>query len=131
MTYKKEDYQKTKEKHLERQTRYRNNPKKREEYLRKAREKSRKWYAENKHRRQEMNKQWWQNKIKELEKAIGRKRPSICEVCEKKGRIVYDHCHKTDKPRGWLCHNCNVSLGLLNDDVETLKKLTIYLEQNK
>ena len=42
-------------------------------------------------------------------------------------KICVDHCHATGKIRGMLCHNCNVSLGFLKDNPETLQRLTAYL----
>ena len=127
--YNPEEYQRNKEKYLERQKRYRNNPKKREEYLRKAREKSKIWYAKNKHRRYKYNKKWWKNKIKEMEKLMGRPRPVKCEICNQKtDKIVFDHCHKTGKPRGWICDRCNVVLGRVNDNIKLLQDLIKYLQ---
>lgn len=38
-----------------------------------------------------------------------------------------DHCHATGKIRGLLCHGCNVALGLVKEDVETLARLAAYL----
>jgi Recombination endonuclease VII len=61
-------------------------------------------------------------------KEAGRPRPEICDVCQRKCRIVFDHCHKTGKFRGWLCNPCNQSLGLLTDSPEILRKLANYLE---
>lgn len=56
-----------------------------------------------------------------------------CKICDKeemtKGRsgkvrkMAVDHCHKTDKVRGLLCAKCNQALGLLNDDINSLKEL--------
>ena len=57
----------------------------------------------------------------------GRKKPKNCEVCDKTGRICFDHNHKTGKFRGWLCTKCNLILGLAGDDPELLKKLSKYL----
>lgn len=57
----------------------------------------------------------------------GRPKPSMCEVCNRGGRIVFDHCHNTKQFRGWICHNCNVVLGLVDDDITTLEKLVVYL----
>ena len=55
-----------------------------------------------------------------------------CQVCgvhmDKK---CIDHDHKTEKIRGVLCNNCNTSLGLLDDNKETLQNLIQYLEQAK
>lgn len=42
-----------------------------------------------------------------------------------------DHCHQDGRVRGILCHGCNVSLGHLRDDVELLKKMIEYLEDDK
>lgn len=40
---------------------------------------------------------------------------------------VIDHCHKTNKFRGWLCHKCNRSLGGFNDDIDLLNSAIKYL----
>lgn len=54
-------------------------------------------------------------------------RPLSCEICGGKNRVAYDHNHQTGKFRGWLCMKCNTALGLVNEDVEILKKLIAYL----
>lgn len=67
---------------------------------------------------------------------------SHCELCgaaiksritgKSKGKFkALDHCHKTGKIRGVICSNCNIALGLINDDVETLKRMIIYLDTHK
>ena len=48
-----------------------------------------------------------------------------------KGRLHIDHCHSTGKVRGLLCSQCNTALGLVQDDVELLRRLAEYLEMNK
>jgi hypothetical protein len=53
--------------------------------------------------------------------------PKQCELCGGATRIAYDHDHATGKHRGWLCMKCNTALGLVNDDVELLKKMIAYL----
>ncbi|MEK6829277.1 MAG: hypothetical protein AABY15_04055, partial [Nanoarchaeota archaeon] len=35
------------------------------------------------------------------EKLAGRPKPKRCEICNKKGKIYFDHDHKTNKFRGW------------------------------
>lgn len=58
----------------------------------------------------------------------------LCKACTRplsvdEPRLVHvDHCHKTNVVRGILCYFCNVTLGMVNDDVEHLKKLIAYLE---
>jgi hypothetical protein len=50
---------------------------------------------------------------------------------EFKNNLCVDHDHKTGKIRGLLCDDCNLSLGRLQDSVETLRKLIEYLIKNK
>jgi hypothetical protein len=42
----------------------------------------------------------------------------------------FDHCHTTGRFRGWLCRNCNVTLGLVGDDPNKLRALADYLEKH-
>lgn len=60
-----------------------------------------------------------------------------CKICRQEGfplvkgqriYLVVDHCHTTGAVRGLLCHNCNRALGLLQDDLATLKSAVEYLE---
>lgn len=56
---------------------------------------------------------------------------NTCKVCSGppmgKGRYHVDHCHKTGKIRGLLCHKCNVALGMVQDSKEHLLSLISYL----
>ncbi len=45
------------------------------------------------------------------------------------GSWALDHCHVTDKFRGWLCHPCNRALGCFKDDANILKKALMYVQQ--
>ncbi len=65
------------------------------------------------------------------------KQNKLCAICltvgfkldpKTKSLLVVDHCHKTGKVRGMLCHNCNRALGLLGDDKDRLKRAVDYLE---
>jgi hypothetical protein len=59
---------------------------------------------------------------------------AICETHEKdapKGLLFVDHCHKTEKVRGLLCHRCNTALGHVRDSIPVLSKCISYLEENR
>jgi hypothetical protein len=69
-----------------------------------------------------------------LEVLAGRPRPAECEVCggpPTKNGFVFDHCHQHGHFRGWLCHNCNVILGLAKDNTDRLRKLIAYLDRTR
>jgi len=63
-------------------------------------------------------------------------KPDNCEICgrlasEFKKGLQLDHCHKTNRFRGWLCSNCNTALGLVKEDVATLEALIKYLRKQE
>lgn len=62
------------------------------------------------------------------EKIAGRKRPNKCEICGESGRICFDHNHKTNEFRGWICHRCNAVLGFVDDNPFLLGKMLYYLQ---
>lgn len=39
-----------------------------------------------------------------------------------------DHCHRTNRVRGWLCSPCNRALGMIRDDPAVLRAAADYLE---
>lgn len=41
---------------------------------------------------------------------------------------VVDHNHSTGKVRAIICHPCNVSIGLIKENTETLNRMIKYLE---
>ena len=58
----------------------------------------------------------------------------VCAICGTdtpggRGQFHADHDHSTSKPRGVLCHNCNVALGNFQDNPEILKAAIEYLEK--
>lgn len=65
------------------------------------------------------------------EKLAGRKRPEQCEICGSLGKICFDHDHITNKFRGWICLRCNVALGMVKDNSETLMALADYIKRSK
>lgn len=47
--------------------------------------------------------------------------PELCEMnCGRKATHL-DHDHITGKFRGWLCHKCNVGIGIFGDTLEGLQ----------
>ncbi len=56
-----------------------------------------------------------------------------CAVCKREltsSKMTHiDHCHRTNVPRGILCHNCNLAIGQAQDDPGRLRALAAYLEQ--
>ncbi len=75
------------------------------------------------------------NSMTYMKKHPPRLRPEQCEVCgafgnDTKRGICFDHDHKTGKFRGWICHRCNVALGMVKDNSETLIALANYLKNN-
>jgi hypothetical protein len=70
------------------------------------------------------------NKLKRKERAAGRRKPEVCDVCGgSNGGIQFDHCHERGIFRGWLCNNCNCILGHAKDNADVLRKLIAYLER--
>ena len=64
----------------------------------------------------------------------------LCPICKRtekevqrrwtnKGAWGADHCHTTHKFRGWICHSCNIALGMFKDNIDTLKRSITYLEK--
>lgn len=55
----------------------------------------------------------------------------VCAICqtESSKRLHVDHCHITGAVRGILCHTCNVGIGQLGDDLETLLQAVAYLRR--
>lgn len=51
----------------------------------------------------------------------------ICGTSDETRRLSVDHCHLTGRVRGLLCNNCNRSLGMLGDTVESIQKVLSYL----
>lgn len=69
-------------------------------------------------------------RIKELELIAGRKKPECCELCGRKLKICFDHDHNTGKFRGWICVKCNVALGMVEDNIQTLELMMKYIIKN-
>ena len=63
-----------------------------------------------------------------------------CKMCDKPVTLFngkggksgcVDHDHDTNKVRGLVCCNCNTIMGLLHEDIHTLKSMIEYLESHE
>jgi len=72
--------------------------------------------------------------------AIVGKQLGVCAICHKpetktiKGKKVslsIDHCHRTGKVRGLLCHNCNIVLGHAMESTDILMKAIEYIKEHE
>lgn len=60
-----------------------------------------------------------------------------CKICSRdfdlsggiynKLRPQLDHCHETSAPRGLLCVECNIGLGMFKDNPDNLQAALLYL----
>ena len=102
----------------------------RREYLRGWRERDRADPARRPKRRAR-NRRVEIRRIERLQEIAGRPRPTKCELCGASGKraISFDHCHATGKFRGWLCDNCNLTLGMVKENPAVLRALADYIER--
>jgi hypothetical protein len=63
--------------------------------------------------------------------AHGETKHGRCENpgCTYEGALVFDHCHKTEVFRGWLCTPCNKGLGFFFDDPARLRGAAEYQQK--
>jgi hypothetical protein len=128
----------------------------RENNLIKEQQRNRRYYEENRERyRDERQKRWksltkeerqkqykarreWVKQNPERVKAYRLKyaydvsiadypKPNACPCCGEQAKLVFDHCHRTGKPRGWLCEACNKMLGWANDEIWRLEAAVNYI----
>ena len=70
-----------------------------------------------------------------LENRAGRPKPDHCDACggppDKGKSLHFDHCHRHGHFRGWICRECNLVLGHVDDDTNRLLKLVAYIKRNK
>jgi hypothetical protein len=57
----------------------------------------------------------------------------ICGVHESEygKKFSVDHDHHNDLVRGLLCHGCNIAIGMLNEDIDFMKKAIGYILHHK
>lgn len=45
-------------------------------------------------------------------------------------RLAVDHCHATGKVRGLLCSRCNVTIGRINESIDLLRAMEVYMQHH-
>ena len=57
--------------------------------------------------------------------------PEVCDCCggpsNGRGSLHFDHCHRTNRFRGWLCSTCNTAIGKLGDTAAGVARAVAYL----
>lgn len=64
--------------------------------------------------------------------AGGRARPDICDCCgqpPQRRALHWDHDHRLELFRGWLCNGCNIARGAIGDSEDRLLQLIQYLRR--
>lgn len=51
-----------------------------------------------------------------------------CAICNRKAKLVIDHCHATGFVRGLLCSRCNTGLGQFCDNTHLMEVAVEYLK---
>ena len=64
-----------------------------------------------------------------LAKIHSRPVDSKCMCCGRIDKLHLDHCHNTEKFRGWVCKKCNVGIGHLGDQIEGIERALHYLKK--
>lgn len=57
------------------------------------------------------------------------RRVTACQLCGKQDELVVDHRHGDGSYRGLLCHQCNVGIGMFQDDQRLLLQAIEYLKR--
>jgi hypothetical protein len=121
------------------------------ERIRKA-EDMRRWRSSNPERVKEIERNWRNNNPDRIRNmnlkkfyGIGLKQYDQmlisqnyeCKICKckhtphtRETRLNVDHCHKNNKIRGLLCHQCNKGLGHFKDNIEFLNSAISYLREH-
>ncbi len=107
-----------------------------------ARKKVREKRAKNWERYSENNiLQQFKNLTRDQYQEMFERQKNLCAICEQPetrinrsggtSRLAVDHCHRTLKIRGLLCHDCNTGIGKFSDNIELLQKAIEYLKEHQ
>jgi hypothetical protein len=118
----------------------------RKSYLKHRKErlaKTARWYAKNTERAKEYARlkerraQRTANQRRHMAKKLGFAECTVypppptdckCAICHREAPLALDHDHETGRFRGYICRDCNMGLGKLGDDLESIRRVLRYLE---
>ncbi|MFN5442896.1 MAG: endonuclease domain-containing protein [Crocinitomicaceae bacterium] len=91
------------------------------------------WYPKNSAKQVKASSEWKKrNKVSYLASSLKiskeesakfiKRGKDKCDVCSSEKQLAFDHCHKTGIARGILCFKCNSTLGILGDNLESVKE---------
>jgi hypothetical protein len=66
---------------------------------------------------------------KKLKKQYVKPPNQICQCCKTKPATVFDHDHNTNEFRGWICKQCNLTIGFSEESIERLDDCKNYLNE--
>jgi Recombination endonuclease VII len=95
---------------------------------------NKKWRRENPQHAREMDRvrnlrRWFDLTLEQYDQILA-EQGGVCAGCgrpPRKTRLAVDHNHATDIVRGLLCRGCNIALGGVEDNPQTLLRLIQYL----
>lgn len=94
--------------------------------------KSRQWHRKNRDHALAVKRLYKYNLTPGAFQYLYNKQNNVCAICGssfKSTRDTHvDHCHKTNKVRGLLCHFCNTGLGHFRDSSKYLNNAITYLK---
>jgi hypothetical protein len=96
--------------------------------------KKREYYKKNPDKARRRNLMTYYGLTVEQREQMAIDRDFRCDMCKRQfsdDELCVDHCHDTNKVRGLLCTNCNLTLGHAHDDVQTLQNGINYLTFHK
>jgi hypothetical protein len=109
----------------------------RQSWSREQKNQNRDWKRSNYHRFSERHRQQkllsdWRSKgfaTEDILKFLESNKKE-CSICQSPNDLKIDHCHTTNKLRGFLCGQCNFGLGNFKDDPRLLSTAIDYLRRN-
>lgn len=95
----------------------------------------RKHYLMNKDKMKNARRKWQYGITEDEYKSLLKKQGGVCAICSragwpKKGPCV-DHSHASGGVRGILCNQCNIAIGMIQEDPKIARAMANYLESHK